>query len=166
MKQTGQRQDVAFLALAVAVLAIAVALFVGVRALSTRRASKPADQPSAPKAMEKAASTQPPGSRSHDPFKGKVSPAQSSTALDKPMPAEQLRLVGIVQGRGRELLAAIRRGNDRYYVKQGGSVGEYTVVEITSGRVVLTKGDEKLTLLLHGGRRQPSSDSRAPSAPG
>ena len=149
MKGKGQRQDVAFLALAVALLAIAVALFVGIRALSNRGATKRAAPP--PKQVaQRPPVAKPPGSKSHDPFKGKptqVKPAPN--AKPKPSPSEQLKLVGVVQGQGRELLAAIRRGNKRYYARQGDQVAGYTVAEVRDGRVVLTKAGEQMTLLLH-----------------
>jgi hypothetical protein len=145
MSRSGQRQDVAFLALAVAVLAIAVALFVGIRALSSRGTAKPASPPQQLAAQEPA-KVQPPGSSKRDPFKGKTLLDQA--AGTKPKPGEQLKLVGIVKGQGQELLAAIRRGNNRYYAKRGDQVGGYVVAEIGDDRVVLTKGEERLALSL------------------
>ncbi len=148
MSRTGQRQDVAFLALAVAVLAIAVALFVGIRALSSRSAAKPA-APAVEQVAQKPPVAQPPGSKSHDPFKGKPTLPPKPVANAKAKPSEQIKLVGVVQGQGNELLAAIRRGNRRYYAKRGDAVAGYTVSDVETSRVVLTKGAEKLTLSLH-----------------
>jgi hypothetical protein len=146
MSRSGQRQDVAFLALAVAILAIAVALFVGIRSLSNRGRAKPA--PPAPKpVVQKPPDMQPPGSSKHDPFKGKPLPGQVTPGV-KPKPAEELKLVGVVQGQGSELLATIRRGSDRYYVRRGDRVSGYSVAEVSVDRVVLTKGGERVTLVL------------------
>ena len=150
MSRTGQRQDVAFLALAVAVLAIAVALFVGIRALSNRSAAKPA-APAIEQVAQKPPVTEPPGSKSHDPFKGKpiLPPKPVANANAKAKPSEQIKLVGVIQGQDNELLATIRRGNRRYYAKRGDAVAGYTVSDVETSRVVLTKGAEKLTLSLH-----------------
>ena len=145
MKPRGQRQDVAFLALAVAVLAIAVALFVGVRALPGLRARRAPAPPPPPVAKPAPLPAQPPGSRSHDPFKGKPAPVTPGAAA-KPSPELELKLVGIV--RGREPLAVIRRGNRRYYVKRGDQVSGYLLTEIGESRAVLAKGTEQVTLKL------------------
>jgi len=161
MSRSGQRQDVAFLALAVAVLAIAVALFVGIRALSNRSASKPAPPPPAPVAQKPTVS-EPPGSRSHDPFKGKPTqpPKPEAGQKEQPKPGEQIKLVGIVQGQGHELLAAIRRGSKPYYAKRGDTVAGYTVSEIRQGQVVLTKGAERLVLSLRSPGPEDESETR------
>jgi hypothetical protein len=150
MSRKGQRQDVAFLALAVAVLAIAVALFVGIRSLSNRGAVKP--PAAAPEQVaQKPPVIAPPGSKSHDPFKGKpVLPAKPAVGANaKAKPAEQIKLVGVIQGQDKELLATIRRGSRRYYAKRGDTIAGYTVSDVETSRVVLTKGTEKLTLSLH-----------------
>jgi hypothetical protein len=158
MSRSGQRQDVAFLALAVAILAIAVALFVGIRSLSNRGRAKPA--PPAPKPVaQKAPDGQPPGSSQHDPFKGQSLPSQA-TAAAKPKPGSELKLVGVVQGQGNELLATIRRGNDRYYVRRGDQVAGYSVAEVTTGRVVLAKGNERVTLVLGHSAGNPGPGKR------
>ncbi len=156
MSRSGQRQDVAYLALVVAILAIAVALFVGIRSLSNRSRAKPT--PPAPKpVVQKPPDLQPPGSSKHDPFKGQQLAAPVTPGA-KPKPAEQLKLVGVVQGQGSGLLATIRRGNDRYYVKRGDQVSGYRVAEISVDRVVLTKGDERVVLQL--GQAASSSGPR------
>jgi type IV pilus biogenesis protein PilP len=163
MSRKGPRQDVAFLALAVAVLAIAVALFVGIRALSNRRAPEPVAPP-VPQVAQKPVAGEPPGSKTHDPFQGKPTqppkPAAGATApagaKGKAKPADEIKLVGVIQGQGKELLAAIRRGNRRYYAKQGDTVAGYTVVHVQASQVVLAKGAETMTLLL---RKPPEGES-------
>jgi len=156
MSRKGQRQDVAFLALAVAVLAIAVALFVGIRSLSNRSTAKP-PAPVAEQVAKKPPVTEPPGSKSHDPFKGKpVLPPKPVVDSAKAKPAEQIKLVGVIQGQDKELLATIRRGNRRYYAKRGDTVAGYVVSDVATSRVVLTKGAEKLTLSLrHSSESEP-----------
>src|SRR5574340_709845 len=131
MSRSGQRQDVAFLALAVAILAIAVALFVGIRSLSSKNKAKPA--PPEPKPVVKQQEeAQPPGSSKRDPFKGKPLPGQTAPG-SKPKPGSDLKLVGVVQEQGGGLLATIRRGSDRFYVRRGDQVGGYRVASVTSG---------------------------------
>jgi len=165
MKPAGQRQDVAFLALAVAVLAIAVALFVGLRTLSGMKAARPASPAPASQAQQRPSpAPRPPGSKDHDPFRGKPVPAQPDSGQTQAKPAEQLRLVGVVQGQGRSLLAAIRGGDRRYYAKRGDMVSGYTVADITTKRVVLVKGEERLTL--HLGSERPAVSSGQGERPG
>jgi type IV secretory pathway VirB10-like protein len=148
MKSSGQRQDVAFLALAVAILAIAVAIFVGVRALSSRKAGKKAAEPQPVAQQPKPEPPKPTGAVGHDPFKEKPAAPASPPAVQKqPEPEEGLRLVGIIAGK--EPLAVIRRGDRRYYAKRGDRVAGFAVVEIGSGRAVLVKDSAQLTLLLH-----------------
>jgi len=148
MRARGPRQEVAYLALAVAVLAIAVALFAGVRALP--RKPKPAEPTKVAQAppQRKPVAPQPKPGSTRDPFAAgaKVAAAQTPATQQK-KPEEQFKLVGLV--RGKEPLAVIRRGERRYYVHVGGSVGGYTLAEIGADRVILTKGDERVALPLH-----------------
>jgi len=146
MAQKGQRQDVAFLALAVAVLAVGVALFVGLRAFPRRPPQEPKAPPVArptPPLRLATKPSQPPG---HDPFGSRPIKPPEPPPQAKPKPAEELKLVGIV--RGKELLAVIRYGDRRYYSRQGARIAGYTLAEIGSQRVVLTKGEERLALSL------------------
>lgn len=144
MGEKRQRQDVSFLALTVAVLAIAVALFVGIRSLPGRRAAKPESETPAQAAVEKPVAAEPPGSPEHDPFESKPTPAPVTA---RPEPGQELKLAGIVQGKSP--LAVIRRGERRYYVRVGSEVSGYRLAEIRSDRVVLTKGAQSVTLRLH-----------------
>lgn len=158
MKAKGQRQDIAFLALAVAVLAIAVALFVGIRSLPGRGARPAPSQPkeTAPKVAAKPVDQRPPGSATHNPFQARALPgtqpgraARAGPGAEPrpgPRPTEEMKLVGVVQGR--DPLAVIRRGERRHYVKAGDRVASYTVAEISSHQAVLTKGQERLVLPL------------------
>jgi hypothetical protein len=148
MKSTGTRQDVAFLALAVSVLVIAVAVFMLVRSLAGRKAAEPGAAAAGP-AVATTLPPKPAGSPEHDPFKGKpplLQPQAQPTA--KPVkPAPELKLVGIVGDR--ERLAVIYLGDERYYAKRGDQIAGYAVSEIGDDRAVLTKGAERLTLTLH-----------------
>jgi hypothetical protein len=147
MKERGQRQDVAFLALAVAVLAIGVALFVGFRAFP-RRTPAPAPKPESKAKPVTTASlqTKPQMPASHDPFQGKVTKEVTAPPGPPKPKAEEIKLVGII--RGREPLAVIREGDRRYYSKRGARVGPYTLVEIGRDRAVLARGAERVTLTL------------------
>lgn len=140
----GQRQDVAFLALAVAVLAIAVALFVGVRSLPRTAESAPPPEvaeevePEAPAAPDSEAES------TRDPFR---SARQREAAEAAATRGEPLRLVGIVQGA--EPLAVVRRGERSYYVKVGQRAAGYTVMQIGANHALLARGDDRVRLSLH-----------------
>jgi hypothetical protein len=145
MRGTGQRQEVGFLALAVAVLAIAVALFVGVRALE-----RPREQPAAEPTVEEPAAVEtveagPAGDADRDPFKAQA--GQGAEPGETASEAPDLRLVGIVMSGGRPL-AVIRRGDRRYYAKVGEKAGPYTVIGVGQDQAILAKGDDTITLTL------------------
>jgi hypothetical protein len=146
MKPAGPRQEVAYLSLAVAVLAIAVALFVGIRSLPRREKPKPPAvvAAAAPTARQPAARA--PGSGKRDPFAARQ--AKPGEAGGKGQSEGPLRLVGVVHGK--QPLAVIRRGERRYYAKLGDSVSGYTLVGIGADQVTLRKGSERLKLPLHG----------------
>jgi len=141
-KDIGQRQDVAFLALAVAALAVAVAIFVGIRALPKRPREESKPEPVAQAEPAKPAVAKP-AETDRDPFAAQAREAQRRGARS---PREEFRLVGII--RGREPLAAVRRGNRHYYAKAGQAIGGYTLVAIGRDRVTLVRGEERITLEL------------------
>jgi len=149
MRESGQRQDVAFLALAVAVLAVAVALFVGMRSIP----KKP--EPPAPEEAEPAAPAEPveePEEKAsgRDPFR-----AQGTEGAPEPMqPKTALKLVGIVTGAGTEPTAVIHAGKRHYFAKVGGRAAGYTVESIGSNSAVLARDGNRLTLVL----RQPQPE--------
>ncbi len=145
MGERKPRQDVTFLALAVAVLAIAVALFVMMRSMPKRGGDTPAEetQEEVVEEPEEGPAETPEGGR--DPFRsqggvaGAAGPAVSQ-------PGEELRLGGIVSDKG-TATAVIYRGERRYHVKAGDSVGAYRVLSITQRRVTLAANGEKITLI-------------------
>jgi len=143
MKSAGQRQEVTYLALGVAVFAIALALFVGIRSLprKPKKAGGGAATAAAPETRPAPAGAKAAGQR--DPFASQVT---KEAEAGKPAP-EPFRLVGLV--RGKQELAVIRRGDRRYYAKLGDAVGSYTLVGIGAKQVTLAKGAERLTLALH-----------------
>jgi type II secretory pathway component PulC len=137
------RQDVTFLALAVAVLAIAVALFVMMRSMPKRDAGAPAEetQEEVVEEPEEGPAETPEGGR--DPFRsqgGAAGPAAAS------QPGEELRLGGIVSDKG-TATAVIYRGSRRHHVKAGDRVGAYRVLSITQRRVMLAGNGEEITLV-------------------
>ena len=152
MKSGGQRQDVAYLSLAVAVLAVAVALFVGIRGLPKKpKATAPTQVAAAPPAAKRLPSPQKAAGK-RDPF---ASQAVKEAAAKGTSP-EPLKLVGVV--RGKQPLAVIRRGDRRYYAKLGDAVSGYKLVGIGVDQVTLLKGSERLTLPLHGGEPEVASE--------
>lgn len=139
MKAAPQRQEITFLALAVAVLTIAIALFIIVRLLPAR-AETPAPPEPVAEAAPEAPELPPADDADRDPFQseiGQVSAADGSG---------ELRLVGVITGP--PPLVVIRRGEHRSYVRIGESVGGYTVVSIGPDRAVLARDDDRVTLLL------------------
>ena len=150
MRSGGQRQDVAFLALAVSTLAIAIAVMAGVRALSRRPKPKPTPTVTAqaPAPRPRTPPT-PVADTKRDPFadQSKKLPAAGTGAAEE----QEFRLVGIVSAQ--EAMAVIRRGSRRYYARAGQTVAGYTVAVIGRDRVTLVKGEERITLELR--RPQP-----------
>lgn len=161
-KGKGQRHEMTVLVVALGVLVAAVGLFV----LRSRPAAPP--PPPAPVgAAEKApAAPQPEGEKSpvgRDPFAARpaameqprrtvVSPGPAPRPgrrpkAEAPSKPSDLKLVGITDGR--PALATIHRGNRKYFVKVGQTVGGYTVARISKDRVVLSQGTEQVVLLLH-----------------
>ncbi len=139
MKAAPQRQDITFLALAVAVLTIAIALFIIVRLLPDK-----AETPSPPEPVAEAAPQAPElppnDDIDRDPFHADVGQASAADG------SGELRLIGLMPGP--PPLVIIIRGEHRSYVRIGGSVGGYTVVSIGPDRAVLARGDDRVTLLL------------------
>ncbi len=149
---SGQRQDVAFLALAVAVLAIACALFVGMKSMHRPAAKKVEAQPAAA-AKVAAPLVQKPTGGPRDPFKtegaAKGAGARDGAAGAGGAAAPTLTLVGIISQRGGEPIAVIRSPKKRYYAKVGQHAAGYTVVSVSSGGAVVEKDGDRMTLLLH-----------------
>lgn len=148
MKETGQRQDVAFLALVVAVLAVAVALFVGMKAIRRERPKQPVAKPT-----ETAQATGPvvekPTGGPRDPFKNQAEAGKGRKGAGGASGADQaLKLVGIVSKQGDQPVAIIHSARKRYYVREGARVAGYTLTSIGANQAVLEKGEERLVLLL------------------
>ncbi len=139
MKAAPQRQDITFLALAVAVLTIAIALFIIVRLLPGRAVPPPPPQP-VEEAVPQAPELPPSDDADRDPFQSKI--GQTSAADG----GGALTLIGLMPGP--PPLVVIRRGERRSYVRIGESVGSYTVVSIGPDRAVLARDDDRITLLL------------------
>ncbi len=57
-----------------------------------------------------------------------------------------MTLVGIMTGASP--VAVIHKGTRKYYVKAGQRVSGYTVARVSTDRVVLSNGTERVTLLL------------------
>ena len=146
MKSNGYRQDVAFLALAVAVLAVAVALFVGMKSIQRERPKK-----AEPKSAKKVESVKKPGSKGasgapRDPFKtqaGGAGGAGGAVAQQR-----EVKLVGIVAEQGDKPVAIIRSGRKRYYAKVGDRAAGYTVMSIGQDSATLVKDGSTVTLVL------------------
>ncbi len=144
MRNSGQRQDVAFLGLAVAVLAIALALFVSMRSIQKPQPSK-AEAKAEKKAEVVAPTVQKQVSGPRDPFKGTEGGAAGTVG---PGAGKALKLVGIVSKQGRGPVAVLRSTKKRYYAGVGEKAAGYTVVSIGGNQVVLQKDGESVTLLL------------------
>jgi hypothetical protein len=156
MGETKPRQDMAFLALAAAVLAIAVALFVVMRSVS-KGEQEPAPQETQQQVAEKPPELpQPEPTEGRDPFKSEPKGAVAGVGPAEPAAAAQvdLRFVGFTEGQGQGPMAIIRRGQRRYFVRAGETVRGYTVVSIGQNRVVLTGPGGEAVLLL----REPEEE--------
>jgi len=150
MRSTGQRQDVAFLALGVSTLAVAVAIMIGVRALSRRPKEQPKPTVGAEAPAPKPPPVPPPATTKRDPFLDQSKTPQPGGKAAKEQP--EFKLVGIVSGR--EPMAVVRRGGRHYYLRVGQTVVGYTLAVIGRDRVTLVKGEERITLEL----RPPGSE--------
>ncbi len=153
MGESKQRQDMVFLALAAAVLAVAVALFVVKRSLSK--------EPAAPEPPQQVAETppeppKPEPTENRDPFKSQPKGAVAAGGPTEPVPGPQvdLRFVGFTEGQGQGAIATIRRGERRYFVRTGETIRGYTVTSIDQNRVVLTGVGGEAVLLL----REPEEE--------
>lgn len=156
MGESKQRQDLVFLALAAAVLAVAVALFVVMRSVS-----KDGKEPAAPETQQEVAETPPEPPKpepveDRDPFTSqpKGSVASGGPAGPAPGPQVDLKFVGFTEGQGQGAIATIRRGERRYFVRVGQTVRGYTVTSIGQNRVVLTSAGGEAILLL----REPEEE--------
>jgi len=148
MKETGQRQDVAFLALVVAVLAVAVALFVGMRAIHRERPNKPGAKPTET-ALAAGPTIGKPAGGTRDPFKNQAEEGKGATWAGGAASAGQpLKLVGIVSEQGDQPVAIIHSTKKRYYARVVARVAGYTLTSIGANQAVLEKGEERLVLLL------------------
>jgi len=153
MKKDGQRQDVAFLALAVAVLAIAVALFFGMKSIGKKPPKAPEPEPvESVEVMEPVVEEPDPGATGRDPFK--TQPGATAASAASGGGAEGLKLVGILTEPGRSPMAVIHSGNKRYYARVGEKAAGYAVVDVGDNTVALERDGHQVTLLL----RQPESD--------
>ncbi len=150
MASGGRRQDVVFLALAVSVLAIAVALFVVMRSIPKEKAEPAAEEVQVERAEEPSETPEPESAATRDPFKSQ----QTGGASPTPQAQQDLRLGGIIRQEGRAATARIDRGSRRYKVEGGDRLGGYRVVSIGASRVELEGEAGGLTLLW----RQPQEE--------
>ena len=149
-EKTGQRQDVAFLAVVVAVLAVAVALFVGMRSIQRQRPEKPVVTGGKPVQVAGPVVPKPQGGP-RDPFReGGVTGKAGAGAKPggEASAAQTLKLVGIVSKQGDQPVAIIHSARKRYYARVGDRVAGYTLVKIGADHAVLDKAGEGLTLPL------------------
>jgi hypothetical protein len=156
MGESKQRQDMVFLALAAAVLAIAVALFVVMRSIS-KEGKEPAAPQTPPQVVEMPPEPpKPEPTENRDPFKSqpKGTAAAGGPAEAVPGPQVDLKFVGFTEGQGQGAIATIRRGPRRYFVRTGDTVSGYTVTSIEQNRVVLTGAGGQAVLLL----REPEEE--------
>ena len=156
MGESKQRQDMVFLALAAAVLAVAVALFVVMRSVS-----RDGKEPAAPETLQQVAETppelpKPEPTENRDPFKSQTKGTAAAGGPADPVPGPQvdLRFVGFTEGQGQGAIATLRRGERRYFVRTGDTVRGYTVTSIEQNRVVLTGAGGQAVLLL----REPEEE--------
>lgn len=176
MSAGGQRQEVRFLAIAIGALVVAVALFVGVRALSSKPPSAAPNKKQNPapanNQTQKTAKPEPLAPSNRDPFVsvGAKEVTVTNRRSTNPDPRRDpratsddprrssggdsgsdpdtagVRLAGIM--RGASAMALIHIGDQRYYAQLGDRVGEFTLVQIGSNSVVLASGGRRLTLTI------------------
>ena len=152
MRSKGQRQDVAFLALAVAVLAVAVALFVGMKSIDKGRQKEPEPEPAEQvEVVEPVVEESAKGESGRDPFKTQ---AGSASAAGPAAQSHEMKLVGIVLEQGDKPMAIIHSGKKSYYAHLGGRAAGYTVVGIGDNSATLEKEGDRITLVL----RQPEPE--------
>jgi len=148
-----QRQDVAFLALAIAVLAVSVAIFVGIRMLPKGEKKPPEGTPVTEPEAASLTDVPTPAETGRDPFEAQQEARGPSGRRTTTVAAQDLKLIGVVQGR--QPLAVIRRDSRRYYVRLGDTVRGRRVIAIGEDRVILARGEEQMTLVL---REPPEED--------
>ncbi len=152
MSSGGQRQDIAFLALAVAVLAVAFALFIGLRSIGGGKRAEPESEPVEEVEVVEPEVEEPATSETaRDPFRTQFGAVRSSTA---PGGAADVKLVGIVMEQGDKPIAIIHSGRKRYYASAGERAAGYTVVSVGENRAVLERDGGRVTLVL----RQPEPE--------
>jgi hypothetical protein len=147
MRSEGRRQDVAYLALAVAVLAIALALFVGMRSAKKRQPEEPKEEPVVQVEPEADVDEEPPETDGRDPFKVQGG-SKGGPAAGAAVAAHELKLVGVVMERGGQPMAIIRSAKGRHYARVGDRVGGYTVVSVGANEAMLSREGDRLTLVL------------------
>jgi len=148
-----QRQDVAFLALAVTVLAVSIAVFVGIRMLPKGEKKPPQTTPVEQPAAAQQKDAPAPAETGRDPFGSQQQAGVPSVRPTTSAAPQDLKLIGIIQGR--QPLAVIRRDSRRYYVRLGDTVRGHRVTAIGEDRVILARGEEQVTLVL---REPPEED--------
>jgi len=150
MSSSGRRHEMTFLAIAVGVLVVAVALLVGLRSFPKRQPRRA--EPQGAKQVPTARGERRPaeeGRKGRDPF--------ASRHQDKgggaPKRGGELKLVGIVEKEGRRPMAVIRAGEQRYYASLGERAAGYRVVSVEEDRAVLEGEGGRITLLLGGPKK-------------
>ena len=147
MRSNGQRQDLTFFWLAVVVLVVAVALFVGMKSIPKKAAESDSGESAVDQGLDGAAEgDQAPGvSGGRDPFR---SPTGAGGAVAGSEPQGDLKLVGIVTGAGEGPRAVIHAGRRRHFARVGDRVGGYVVTSIGTNTALLEKDGDRLTLVL------------------
>jgi len=144
--------------LAMGTLAVAIAIMIGVKALSSRPAKRPAKKPATEEKAKPEPEPEPEAVPiTRDPFRGETQSNTTSKARAKGKGrrgtrSDELRLVGIMSGN--PPLAVLRKGDRRYYVRAGETAAGYTVSSVGRQSVTLVKGEERLVLQL----RPPSPE--------
>lgn len=150
MRSGGQRQDVAFLALAVAVLTIAVALFVVMKSIPRERADEPqTEEPQQEVVEEPKEEPAPEKATQRDPFRSQ----QQGRGGVMAKPEAALKLVGITLSETGASTAVVYRGKQRYHLKLGQQVEGYRLVRVTQNGATLEGPGGRVTLVLRPPKR-------------
>jgi hypothetical protein len=139
----------AVFALAVAFLAVALALFVGLRSIQRTKSEEPEPEPVAEvEVVEEPAEESAPGKEGRDPFRTQSGSVRAATGPGASGPSGDIRLVGVVMEQGGKPMAILRSGRKRYYASVGERAAGYTVVSVGENRAVLEREGQRLTLVL------------------
>ena len=152
MRSNGQRQDVAFLALAVAVLAVALAVFVVMKSVDKAQKKEPEPEPAEQVEVVEPVVEEPVKAETgRDPFRTQTGSAGGTGSAAQ---SHNMKLVGIVVEQGDKPMAIIHSGRKRYYAHLGDRAAGYTLVGIGDSSATLERDGDRVTLVL----RQPEPE--------